>query len=127
MNNLVRKFVAVRKSCLTGRAVWIYQGKSRAGASQAYARAFQREIRVRENCENISKVRAKNILSLLTECLSTTSVFESFSIEKKRAIETLKALSAVDIEYDCTFYNHYIEERSRKFLKNLNNKKPSYV
>lgn len=106
--------IVIRRSCLTGRAVWMWCGKSRCAAYKAYSRACAAEVdRVRRWGETTVRRRSA-ILQLLNECLADIPITQSLTPEQTAAATALRELSREDVGCDREFYNHIIEERRRR-------------
>jgi aspartate aminotransferase len=52
------KVTMIRRSCITGKVIWIYRGKSRNAGYQAYHKAVYDEYIARRNClvEGLNKI-----------------------------------------------------------------------
>ncbi len=105
----------IRRSCLTGQAVWIYQGPSKVSARLAYWRACRRELeRVKHWGETMAQ-RRRNILRLMSCDSSSSSVLDaSMSDEQQAAARKLLAVAKMETDGRTEFYNHIIEERRRR-------------
>lgn len=104
-------------SCVTGQAVWIYQGQSREGMLKAYQRVRRDEIRLERRWPRMMKRCSANILSLLNECTAAISVLGNLTKEQREAIKTLQYLADNPPEYYSGFYNHIRAERRRRDKK----------
>lgn len=114
MRGIESQKVFIRRSCLTGEAVWIYRGNSRGAARKSYFLACQRELeRVQRWNERASKRRA-NIMRLLNECQADMPVTKTLAGSQRQAAEQLKNISCAAFLCDKTFYNHIVEERRRR-------------
>lgn len=108
------KVVVVRRSCLTGKVVWIYRGPSRHAARSAYWRACQEEIRRVRSMPEAQARRRSNIMGLLDDCLSSVPFTESPDEGQESAARRLKEISMEDNDTDMEFYRHILEERRRR-------------
>lgn len=109
-----KRVIVIRKSCLTGKVVWVYKGSSRHAASTAYWRACQREVeRVRHWGETAAQRRAR-IMQLLNECLEDLPITADMPPKQKAAVRQLLRLSKEDIACHREFYEHIMEERRRR-------------
>lgn len=104
----------IRYSCLTGKAVWLYQGPSKQAARAAYRRACERElsrVRMWKKISDKYKVYMRNILDAHMVTIPITS--ELTDAQKKAARQLLRIANE---PYPCylEFYNHIIEERRQR-------------
>lgn len=104
----------IRRSCLTGKVVWIYRGTSRAAARVAYLRACRKEVdRVRSWKEWV-RLRKATVLRILSECTASLSIDAVLTPEQTEAARKLQAIGKKDVECDTDFYDHIMEERRRR-------------
>lgn len=104
----------ILKSCLTGKAVWIYQGASRDAARVAYWRACRKEMeRVRRMADAAARRKA-NIMRMLTELTDGMPAISELPPEKKQLAKQLVALSEKAPATGSAFYEHIMEERRRR-------------
>lgn len=108
------KILVVRKSCLTGKVVWLYWGSSQGAARWAYHHACEEEIKRVNNWGERAEARRRNILKLLDECLSYIPITEALTPEQAEAARRLRNLSKEDIACHREFYEHIMEERRRR-------------
>lgn len=115
MDQLTKHNVTIiRYSCLTGKAVWIYQGLSRHGGRQAYLMAWKKELeRVKNWREHVMKRKA-TIMKILNDCMANQPITGELSPEKQAAARTLLKLAETEPECYRGFYDHIIEERRRR-------------
>ncbi len=106
-------FTVIRKSCVTGKAVWIYRGPSRHAAWKAYRRACVREIERMRNWSQSVAQRKDNIRRMLSDCMADKTFTDKLPDEQKAAARQLIAISKESV---CVsdFYNHIMEERRFK-------------
>lgn len=106
--------IIIRKSCLTGKVVWIYIGPSRAAGHFAYWWSRRKEEqRIRQWGERMSMRRA-NILRLLNACMEAFPTGTALTPEQNEAARQLLSISKKDAVCDMEFYNHFQEERRRR-------------
>lgn len=106
--------VEIRRSCITGRVVWVYRGFTKAAANVAYWRACKKEIeRVRHWADTMARQRAE-ITNMLTACLANLPIDAEMTPEQKQAARELQAMAKMDIPCDREFYDHIMEERRRR-------------
>lgn len=109
-----RPVIVIRRSCLTGKVVWVYKGPNKRAANTAYCRACKREVeRVRHWGETAAERRA-NILRVLNDYLADIPLNAKLSPEQKAAVKKLQQLSKEDIACHREFYEHIMEERRRR-------------
>ena len=112
------KVTVIRYSCVTGKAIWLYQGQSHAGMLKAYQRARKHEITLQRKWPRLMERRTKNIQRLLDECLAAKKPENGGLTEAQRAaIKTLQTLANKPPEYYSGFYNHIRAERRRRDKK----------
>lgn len=105
----------IRKSCITGKAVWIYQGPSSKAASLAYWRACKKEIhRVRHLWGLMVSRRGRNIARLLAECTERIPLTAEMTPEQREAARELQQMEKRETTCYRDFYNHIVEESKRK-------------
>lgn len=104
----------LRKSCLTGRVVWLCQGKSWAAGMQAYQRARQREVERVKRWGVTVKRRMANIRRLLNDCTSGIPITATPTTEQKAAIRLLETMSKESVACHRDFYEHVVATRRRR-------------
>lgn len=110
----LHKITIILKSCLTGKAVWIYRGPSRTAAQKAYCRACHKEVeRVRRWTEEAER-RKSNIMRVLTELTAGMPATAELPPEKRQLAKQLLSLSEKTIPAGSAFYEHIMEERRRR-------------
>ena len=105
--------VKILKSCITGKAVWIYMGPSMTACRKASARACQKEVERIRHIGELTARRKANIMQLLNDCLAGQPIDKELPPEKKAAAKRLIAIAEQDAFTDRDFYDH-IMERSRQ-------------
>lgn len=106
--------VSIRYNCVTGQAVWVYQGASPDAERMAYWRASKKEMtRVRWWNRRVAE-RADAVRSLLDACLSALPDKSVMTDEQAAAVRRLEAVIAREPECDRGFYNHIRAERRRR-------------
>lgn len=102
------------RSCLTGKAVWIYQGPSKAACRKAYWRACKREMeRVARWNETVDERRA-SLQRLLAELTARLPPMGELPPEKKAAAKVIASMAAERPKCDTAFYDHIVETRRRR-------------
>lgn len=106
--------IVIRKSCLNGKIVWVWRGKSRHSARTAYYRACKQEVeRVRHWGETAAQ-RRRNLLRTLTECMADMALTDEMAPEQIAMANIVKRLSEEDFACHTEFYEHIMEERRRR-------------
>lgn len=104
----------LRKSCLTGRVVWLCQGKSWAAGMQAYQRACQREVERVKRWGVTVKRRMANIRRLLNDCTSGIPITATPTTEQKTAMRLLETMSKERVACHRDFYDHVVATSRRR-------------
>ena len=114
VNKKTYNVTVILKSCITGRAVWIYRGPSRNAARLAYWRACRKEVeRVRRWTEAAERRKA-NITRILTELTAGMPATAELPPEKRQLAKQLLSLSEKKIPAGGAFYDHIMEEQRRR-------------
>lgn len=114
MANKQRLLTVIRRSCLTGKAVWLYQGLTKTASNMAYCRACKREIeRVKNWAEKIER-RKSNILRLMNDCLAGLPLTAELTDTQKSAVLLLKKTSNERLVCDSDFYEHILTQKTRR-------------
>lgn len=109
-----KKVLIIRKSCLTGKIVWIYSGVSRKAGYVAYHRACEAEIKRTRKYAETSEQRKRRILKMLNDCLAEIPITVPLTKEQTEAARELRSIAKEDIACHREFYEHIIEERRRR-------------
>lgn len=104
----------IKRSCLTGKAVWVYQGKSLNAARKAYWVARKKEIERVKNWPKTAEAYTAYIRNFINSLLEKIPINCELTPDQREAIRELKALEKKGIECDLEFYNHIMEERRRR-------------
>lgn len=108
--------LVIRYSCLTGKAVWIYQSPSDPAMWQAYWRARKKEEERVRNWNKETAQRKANILRLLNDCTTSMSINGELPTDKRDAAMRLRRMADTPKPFYSEFYCHILEERRRKAL-----------
>ena len=108
------KLLVIRRSCLTGKVVWVYRCSSKGAARVAYHRACRNEVKRMRHWGETAAQRRANIMKVLNECLADIPLDSALSNAQKAAARRLQAISKEDIACHREFYEHIIEERRRR-------------
>lgn len=113
-----RKMITIVKhSCLTGKIVWVYRGRSSDGARIAYWRACRKEVRRVRQMMIREAERKKQLLRLLANDGSASSSFSiraDMSQEQRKAVREIVKLCKKQLSHGGEFYEHIIEEARRR-------------
>lgn len=111
------KYRYICYSCVTGQAVWFYQGQSRKAMLRAYQRVRKREIALERRWPRMVERRRTSILFLLNECMAEIPILGKLTKEQREAAKTLQYLADNPPKYYTGFYNHIRAERRRRDKK----------
>ncbi len=109
----------IRRSCLTGRAVWIYRGPSKDAAYRMYRRACRREVERVRRWSSITAIRMQNITRLLNDCMDKLPFTTELTSQQQESAKTLQKISKQPL-CSSEFYEHILEEQRRKKEKSRN-------
>lgn len=107
-------FTDIRRSCITGNAVWIYQGSSKSSAQTAYWKACRAEIERVRNWASTAARRMANIERLLNDCLAEIPINAELTQRQQDAVRRLQAIERKNFACNRDFYEHILEERHRR-------------
>lgn len=110
----------IRRSCLTGAAVWVYQGPSRSAAMRAYHRACVKEVRRVRQWVKTAEQRMSNVASLMAACQARLPAGARLTPEQAAAARRLKAIQETAADCHMEFYDHIMEERRRRKIDRQN-------
>lgn len=108
----------VKRSCITGKIIWVYRGASSNGAHVAYWRACKKEVRRVRQRKAIMNERRRRLMKLLA--ISDSSSTDSSIFGACRTPEQVKAIKSIiqmwkqEPSQDRNFYDHLIEEARRR-------------
>lgn len=105
--------VVIRRSCITGNAVWIYRGPSLKAAREAYRRACKKEVERVRNWPQIAQQRREDLMNFLTKCMAKLPLAE-LTPEQKECARRIKACEKELTYCHMEFYDHIIEEARRR-------------
>ena len=104
----------IRRSCLTGQAVWVIPGRSRETDRVRYWRVCRKEMeRVRKWAAKVER-RRSNIMRMLAGVTANLPALGDVPPAVADAMKVLRRMAAKEPELDRSFYDHIIEERKRK-------------
>jgi hypothetical protein len=106
-----QQFITViRRSCLTGKAVWIYRGPSRGAAKKAYFRACKKEVERMKTIGKVVEQRIANVIHFLKECNGGGELTPS----QAQVVRQMQAAGKKEAEEPSEFYRHIMEMRRRR-------------
>lgn len=109
-----KNVIVIRRSCLTGKAVWLFRSKSRRAADSAYCLAKKMEHRQQKRWPERVKQFQKWMLGALDDWLGGLPVTQELTAEQVRHIRAIQAIAREDIPRDRDFYNHTLAETRRR-------------
>lgn len=113
-----RKLITIiKRSCITGKVVWIYQGVSREAARIAYWRACKKELEKMKHWTEQMADRKRMVGAVMgmLSCSSSSSVFDDhMTDEQRQAARELAKLRKEEPALDTGFYEHIMEERRQR-------------
>ncbi|MBO4499167.1 MAG: hypothetical protein J5732_02810 [Bacteroidaceae bacterium] len=113
-----RKLITIiKRSCITDKVVWIYQGVSYEAARIAYWRACKKELeKIKHWTEQMAdRKRMVGAVMGVLSCSSSSSVFDDhMTDEQRQAARELAKLRKEEPAMYTGFYEHIMEERRRR-------------
>lgn len=113
-----RKLVTIiKRSCITGKVVWIYRGVSHNAGRHAYWKACKAEIRrIRQwTTRMAARQRAlMQVVGLGDSSSSSSGIYEGMTPEQQAAVKEISKMSRQPPPPDREFYNHIVEESRRR-------------
>jgi len=110
-------------SCVTGQAVWLYQGQSREGMKRKYYRMVEIERKRRRQWPKLQQVRQTNIRYLLDECMAALPILGTLTKAQREAIRMLQQMTGKSPEFCSPFLDH---DRERRHQNNLEKRRRRY-
>jgi DNA topoisomerase VI subunit B len=104
----------ILRSCLTGKAVWVYVGPSKEAARRAYYKVCKEELERVRNWPNYIKQRSERIGRKINEMIANLPINVPLTPKQKEAIKQLRAIQNEVEPCDMEFYNHIMEEARRR-------------
>ena len=107
----------IKRSCITGKVVWIYRGVSREAARIAYWRACKKELeKMKHWAEQMAdRKRMVGAVMGMLSCSSSSSVFDDhMTDEQRQAARELAKLRKEEPAMYTGFYEHIMEERRQR-------------
>lgn len=107
----------IKRSCLTGKVVWIYRGASHNAGRHAYWKACKKELeKVKQWAERMAERKRRLTMMLgMTESSLAGNIFGGeLTDEQRKAARELVKMGKQEPPPDMEFYNHIVEERRRR-------------
>lgn len=109
-----KNVIIIRRSCLTGKAVWLFRSKSRRAAASAYCLAKKMEYRQQKRWPDRVRQWQEWMLDALNDWLRGLPVTQELTAEQIRHVRAIQAIVKEDIPRDRDFYSHIITEARRR-------------
>lgn len=117
------KYRYICYSCVTGQAVWVFQGQSRQGMKRKYYRTVASERKRKQQWARLLKARQANIRHLLDECMAALPILGTLTKEQREAIRTLQHMIDNPPEFSSPLLEH---DRERRHQNNLEKRRQRY-
>lgn len=118
MNRKSKLVRIIKRSCLTGKVVWIYHGHSHEAGRKAYARACKKEVRRIRQWTARMAARKKTLMRLLGLGDSRSSgIYDGMTPEQKAAAKEIIKMGKQPPPQSRDFYDHIVEESKRRNWK----------
>lgn len=114
MAKRIKAVRTIRRSCVTGEPVWVYQGTTHEGERQAYWKACKREQELIHHWASKMERFCANISSLLQACMAALPKTATLTEEQRSAVSKLKAMAENIPKPYTGFYNHIKAEHERR-------------
>ena len=109
-----RMLKVIRKSALTGKAVWVGHKRSYQTEWRAYKRACCKEVnRMRQWAHTVNR-RRKNILRFLGKLTDSLPIPSDIPEEQRSAAKSITQIADADPAKQSDFYDHICEERRQR-------------
>lgn len=104
-------------SCVTGQAVWVYQGQSKEGMKRKYYRTVAIERKRKQQWPKLQQTRQANIRQLLSECMAALPILGTLTKAQREAIRTLQHMIDNPPEFSSPLLDHDRERRHQNYLE----------
>lgn len=104
-------------SCVTGQAVWIYQGPSKEGMKRKYYRTVAIERKRKRQWPKRQRIWQDGIRHLLDECQAALPILGKLTKEQREAIRTLQHMIDNPPEFSSPLLDHDSERRHQNYLE----------
>ena len=113
-NRKKRILTVIRKSVLTGKAVWVSHSRSYQAEWKAYRIACNKEVNRMRQWGNIVNRRRRNIMRLLSDLTEGLPILGDMPPEQRAAAMVLRQMADMEPEKQSDFYDHLHEEKRQK-------------
>lgn len=103
-------------SCVTGQAVWLYQGQSREAMRRKYYRTVESERERKRQWAKLQQAWKAGIIHLLDECQAALPILGTLTKAQREAIKTLQQMAHNPPEFCSPFLEHDKERRHQNYL-----------
>lgn len=104
----------IRKSALTGKAVWIGIERTYNTEWKAYKRACRKEITRMRGWGYVVARRKNNVLRLLNELTARLPILGDIPQDQREAAKALTKMADYEPSKQSDFYDHICEERRQR-------------
>ena len=111
------KYRYICYSCVTGQAVWVYQGQSRKAMKRKYYRTVASERKRKRQWAKVIMTRRDNLQRLLDECRAELPILGTLTKDQREAIKTLQQMIDNPPEFSSPFLDHDKERRHQNYLE----------
>lgn len=111
------KSIFIRRSCLTGNAVWIYRGEA-DNERKTYWKACRFEVERVQRWTDIVSRRMGNISRLISDCLVNIPLNVELTPQQKQAVRQLQSVGNKGIICHRDFYEHIMAQRKQRQIDN---------
>lgn len=104
----------IRKSCVTGKAVWVSHRTEYRAVWRSYKTACKCEI---ERTKNLAEMAARlkgGVLKFLNDCLAHLPIDVPMTTEQQAAARQMLYMAEYNPYTKSEFYEHIVEERRRR-------------
>ena len=106
------RVIMIRRSCISGRVVWVGCGPTKDACYKQYLRAGQAELALHGRISGeISATLRANIRRIRNECVAEMNPMLPLTEQQKEALQLLKILEEEGIAPDSEFIRHFQHER----------------
>jgi hypothetical protein len=105
----------IRKSLLTGKAIWVGVERTYNAEWKAYKRACQKESLRMNLWSRTMARRKKNILFLLNELTARLPILGDITKEQREAVKFLTQMAEKEPPKQSDFFDHIQEERRQRY------------
>lgn len=104
-------------SCVTGQAIWLYQGQSREGMKKKYYRTVDIERKRKRQRAKLQRTWQAGIRHLLDECQAALPILGTLTKAQREAIRTLQHMIDNPPEFSSPLLDHDRERRHQNYLE----------